>query len=582
VAYDGYNAANFPSVLPQVVVSSPAVNVPVQVLNEVAPRLTSVNPLVRPRYVPSTITYADIVAASNLNATPGHTIGLRIDNIDQGVLSRGGIDLVAADVILPGDVLTWNLPGATGLQSAFDLTAVDLDNTLTSLDPVQVTVNLVNFAPVLTRVNNIVLAEEQTPLAISYDRLKGLSDASDINGDIVCFVIKSISTNGTLKVTKAGVTTTAAVGTKVNPGDTLTWTPAVGVTGAAVQAFSVKASDGLLESADPAVNVTVQVRAWGSEYSLGGVWTVNGKLARITQSGANLTFVNENGIGSAGQFIARDRVKAVTYGTTATVDMSAADQGRLTFSNGVIWLRISLGGQWSVTSSPTTANVGKLVSIAQSGSTLSLVNAAGVTSSGALLSPTTLSAAAMGGTATFGDGVITFANGEKWTKLDLSLNYTTSAGPEIVSIVQDGTTSLKFVDRFGNVTVGNFITPTRLQDLGLSRTGTISNGQILWSDGVVWTKALVIRGTQLGYSVTQTVSITATATSITATDVAGGTVGLKLTALNTLTATSGSLRGLIGRRQGGKIVWSNGTTWQNFDFNALNALFADIQTYPRG
>jgi hypothetical protein len=581
VAYDGYNAANFPSVVPQVVVSSPAVNVPVQVLNEVAPQLTNINTLDRPRYVPSRITYDDLVSQSNLVSEPSHTIGLRIDNIDQGTLSRGGVSLSAGDVILPGDELLWNLPGATGTQAAFDLTAVDLTNTLTSLDPVQVSVNLVNIAPVLTRVNNIVLAEEQTPLTITYDRLKNQSDASDANNDVLCFVIKSISSNGTLQVTKAGVTTTATVGTKVNPGDSLIWTPAVGVTGTAVPAFSVKASDGLLESADPTVPVTVQVRAWGSEYSLGGVWTINGRLARITQDGANLTFVNENGIGSAGKFIARDRVQAATYGTTATVDMTAADQGRLLWSNGQIWLRIALGGQWSVLSSPTAANIGKLVSVAQSGSALTFVNASGMSSSGALLSPTTLSAAGMGGTASFGDGVITFANGEKWTKLDLALSYTSSAGTGTALVQQDGSTTLRFVDRLGNATQGRFLTPTRLQDLGSGRTGTISNGQIIWSDGEVWTKALVIQGTRAGTSPAQAVSLTATNSLIQATT-STETIGLQLLSLNTIRAKSGSLMGMIGRRQGGKIVWSNGVTWENFDFNALNALFADIQSYPRG
>ena len=430
-------------------------------------------------------------------------------------------------------------------------------------------------------VNNIVLAEEQTPLTITYDRLKNQSDASDANNDAICFVIKSISSNGTLQVTKAGVTTTATVGTKVNPGDSLIWTPAVGVTGTAVAAFSVKASDGLLESADPNVPVTVQVRAWGSEYSLGGVWTINGKLARITQDGANLTFVNENGIGSAGKFIARDRVQATTYGTTATVDMTAADQGRLLWSNGQIWLRIALGGQWSVLSSPTAANIGKLVSVAQSGSALTFVNASGVSSSGALLSPTTLSATGMGGTATFGDGVITFANSEKWTKLDLALSYTSSAGTGTALLQQDGTTTLRFVDRLGNTSQGRFLTPTRLQDLGSGRTGTISNGQILWSDGEVWTKALVIQGTRAGTSPAQAVSLTATNSVIQATT-SSETIGLQLMSLNTIRAKSGSLMGMIGRRQGGKIVWSNGVTWENFDFNALNALFADIQTYPRG
>jgi len=581
VAYDAYNAANFPSIVPSVVVSAPPVTVPIQVLNELAPRLTSISTLVRPRYVPSTITYADLVGNSNLQAEPGHTIGLRIDNIDQGTLTRGGVALGVGDVILPGDSLLWSLPGATDTQAAFDLTAVDLDNTLTSLDPVQVNVNLVNLAPTLTRVNNIVLAEEQTPLTITYDRLSSLSDASDPNNDAIGFVIKSINTTGTLQIITGGITRAAVVGDVLDAGESLIWTPAVGVTGTAIQAFSVKATDGLLESADPNVPVTVQVRAWGSEYSLGGIWTINGRLARITQDGANLTFVNENGIGSAGRFIARDRVQADTYGTTATVDMTVADQGRLTFSNGQIWLRISLGGQWAVLSSPTTSNVGKLVSVAQSGSTLTFVNAAGVSSSGAVVSPTTLAATGLGGTATFGDGVITFANGEKWTKLDLALNYTSSIGSQIVGVIQDGSTTLRFVDRFGNTNLGKFLTPTRVQDLGLGRTGTISNGQIIWSDGEIWSKALLIQGTRAGTSPAQAVSITATNSLIQATT-GTETIGLQLLSLNTIRGKSGSLMGLIGRRQGGKIVWSNGVTWENFDFNALNALFADIQTYPRG
>ena len=173
----------------------------------------------------------------------------------------------------------------------------------------------------------------------------------------------------------------------------------------------------------------------------------------------------------------------------------------------------------------------------------------------------------------------TFANGEKWTKLDLALSYTSSIGSQIVSVLQDGSTTLWFVNRFGNTNSGVFLTPTRLQDLGLGRTGTISNGQILWSDGEVWTKALLIKGNRAG--TTQAVSITATNSVIQATTPTE-TIGLQLLSLNTIRGKSGSLSGLIGRRQGGKIVWSNGVTWENLDFNALNALFADIQTYPRG
>jgi hypothetical protein len=37
---------------------------------------------------------------------------------------------------------------------------------------------------------------------------------------------------------------------------------------------------------------------------------------------------------------------------------------------------------------------------------------------------------------------------------------------------------------------------------------------------------------------------------------------------------------LTGTRLNGKIFWSNGQVWDNFDFNALNALFEMGTGYP--
>jgi len=34
-----------------------------------------------------------------------------------------------------------------------------------------------------------------------------------------------------------------------------------------------------------------------------------------------------------------------------------------------------------------------------------------------------------------------------------------------------------------------------------------------------------------------------------------------------------ALTGVTGNRSTGRIVWSGGTVWSEFDFNALNALF---------
>ncbi|MFM8582065.1 MAG: beta strand repeat-containing protein, partial [Planctomycetaceae bacterium] len=162
VGYDSFNAANFPTVVPSVVVSSPPVTVTVQVLGEIAPRLTTINTLVRPRFVPATITYQNLVDNSDLVFQPGNTVGFRIDRIDQGTLLRNGLAAAVGDVVLPGDTLTFNLLSATGVQDAFDVTAVDINNTLTSLDPVQVRVNLINVAPTLTRIDTLSLAEQET------------------------------------------------------------------------------------------------------------------------------------------------------------------------------------------------------------------------------------------------------------------------------------------------------------------------------------------------------------------------------------------------------------------------------------
>ena len=40
------------------------------------------------------------------------------------------------------------------------------------------------------------------------------------------------------------------------------------------------------------------------------------------------------------------------------------------------------------------------------------------------------------------------------------------------------------------------------------------------------------------------------------------------------------MAGLIGTRKNGQILWSNGTVWNNFDYNGLNALFFGVTTFP--
>ncbi|MGQ0635934.1 MAG: matrixin family metalloprotease [Planctomycetaceae bacterium] len=561
VAFDTVNSAPFD-------VSSPPVQATVNVINSAAPTLTTISTFVRPRFVDSIITYAELVAASNATVAPGHTLGFSIDSITSGSLSithSGSTTPVVpgTTVMLPGDVLTWTSPpGATGLNAAFAVRAVDVDNTLTSLDAVQVNVNLVNVAPTLSVVNPLPGGLQQTALDITYATLLGASNAFDANADPIAFRIQTLGA-GTLTITHLGVTSPVVAGsTLVVAGDTLTWTPPGSLTGNLV-AFTVTAFDGLASSS-PAVSVSVNVVPFGSAFDISGPWVVNGALARIDQAGANLTFNDQNGVGSTGSYVASNVITG-RGGLTGTIDTSTADNGRILWSDGVIWLRLSLGGPYY---NPTN---GKLTSISQNGVNLTFVNAAGATSPGAFVNATTVTAPGFGLTGTIQTGGILFSNGSFWKKLNLSPTYTVTGGT--TQVIQDGTTNLVFVNKLGGTSNGNWINSTQVTAFGL--TGTVANGTIAWSNGAVWNKNLQIFGTAGGSQV----SLLATNSQIIATNRLGQTSRITVTSPGNMTFVD---FGVTAQLLNGTLVFSNGGLWNNFDFNALDAVFSDIKTFPFG
>jgi Right handed beta helix region len=571
VNFDSFNAVNHPGFE----ASTPAVQARVNVLNSPAPVLTAISVLTRPRFVPSTITYAELRAASNATLAGGNPLSFRIESITTGtlVITKSGTSTAVAVVpgvtlVSSGDVLTWtSVPGASGARDAFNVRAIDAVTGITSLDPVLVRVRLVNVAPTLTSINTLPGGLQQTPFNITYATLLAASNAADVNNDTIRFRIDSVATNGVLTITKNGTNTPAAVTpgtTFVAPGDRLTWTPNAGVSGSAVVAFSVKADDGSLLSATP-VDVKVEVLAFGTSFNLTGPWTINNSFTRIQQTGPNLTFVNESGVGSSGTYIAYDRVSATGYGLTATIDTTTADNGRLLWSDGKIWLRLSLGGQWY-----NTAN-NQLTSIVQSDMSLTFVNEVGSASTGTFLSPSQVIAINWGNLiGSFADGKITFSNGVVWKKLNLATNYTDS--------VNGGTTTLVVVDPLGQRNNAHWINPTQITIPSLSRTGTVGNGRIVWSVGGTWNKSLQIQGTTSTAS--GPVSVTSTGTQLSVTNAVGQTSRLRyLNATTVLALDWGSLGGVIS---GSKIQWINGEVWSNFDFNAFDAVFSDVRTFPFG
>jgi hypothetical protein len=159
-------------------------------------------------------------------------------------------------------------------------------------------------------------------------------------------------------------------------------------------------------------------------------------------------------------------------------------------------------------------------------------------------------------------------------------------GKTQTQIIQNGTTTLVFVNQAGTKFNGSFTDATHFSVPGFG-TGTISNGKITWSSGEVWYENLTVTGTKNGATATP-VSITAVVSpggvTITMTD-GTNTFQARLTSANTIVITvgsSGMAAGVTGTRKNGAITWSNGVTWNNFDFNALDALFAVVQTYPFG
>jgi subtilase family serine protease len=444
-------------------------------------------------------------------------------------------------------------------------------------------------APTLSSISTLGTATGQVPFSISYATLLGDSNAQDFNNAPIQFRINSVQ-NGTLSLTHNGVTAAVVPGsTLFVSGDTLTWTSAAGVSGSAVNAFTVIAFDGTLSSSS-AVEVNINVQSITPSYNLSGPWIVNNAagtqigLGQINQNGSNLAFVNANGVSSAGQFASSNQVTASNFDNisivTATVDTSTPDNGRILWSDGTVWLRVSLAGQYSVavpgSSTPT------LASITQNGTALTLIN--GATTNSATVSSASLLTVSLGGgstaTATYANGKISFSNnGQVWTKLDLPANYTNQAGAA-VHILQNGA-SLIFVDKFGNTSAGFWNTPTQVVATGWgNELGTVSNGTIVWQGGIIWSENISLNGAANGTGTTQ---IAAAPSLVTVLDYVNASTNNPVhvvetgtnnvifvdalgnmasgTIINSTQAATPHFPGQVATFYSNEVVWSGGTVW---------------------
>src|SRR5579863_10163470 len=243
--------------------SSSAVQVTMHV--QALPTLTTISTLViAAPQVPFSISYATLLADSNAQDSNGAAIQFYINGVQNGTLTitHNGVTMaVVAGTTLfgTGDSLTWTGPAGVTGSAVNSFTVTAFDGVFSSSSAVQVTMH-VQALPTLTTISTLGIAAPQVPFSISYATLLADSNAQDSNSAAIQFYINGVQ-NGTLTITHNGVTTAVVAGTTLlGTGDSLTWTGPAGVTGSAVNAFTVTAYDGSLSSSTP-VQVTIHVQA---------------------------------------------------------------------------------------------------------------------------------------------------------------------------------------------------------------------------------------------------------------------------------------------------------------------------------
>lgn len=259
--------------------STPPVQVRIDV-NPVphSPTLTTIQTISGVKNAPTTITYAQLLAASNaadvddvlVNGVPTDPLTnlplkFEITTVTNGTLVVNGTTTVTTETTLgnnpqigPGDTIVWTPdPGLTGVTAAFGVLAFDggagatpYSGSAAIVNSVTVRVNLANTPPTLTSVSTLTGGVPGTPYSISYAALLAAANEADANGDSVTFRIGAVSA-GTLQIrTGSGPLSAATAGTSVGPGQTLVWTPPANANGVS-PAFTVVAFDGTDPSTTP-------------------------------------------------------------------------------------------------------------------------------------------------------------------------------------------------------------------------------------------------------------------------------------------------------------------------------------------
>ncbi|MDB6024967.1 MAG: hypothetical protein JWM68_1190 [Verrucomicrobiales bacterium] len=281
-----------------------------------------------------TITHTNLANAADDADVESSYRGFRIESVSSGTLTLNGSPVVPTiTTFYPPQSVVWTpATNANGLVAAF--TVKVSDSVAVSTNTVQVYVNVaaVNDAPTLTSVSTLLSAWQDTAFGLSYDTLAAASDEADVESP-VSFRIEGL-TSGTL--TKNG-TNVVTGSTLLSTNESLIWTPASGVTGLAVGAFTVRAYDGSLASAN-AVQVNVRVTAITNTLTVTRESSTNGLggVAEIPTGNNVLTFHADTIDAALGQTFALTNAGTGMIGLRIT-SLALFSQVEQTLSSNAVW-----------------------------------------------------------------------------------------------------------------------------------------------------------------------------------------------------------------------------------------------------
>ncbi|MFZ9519255.1 MAG: hypothetical protein ACO3A4_02155, partial [Silvanigrellaceae bacterium] len=233
------------------------VTVYVQGANE-APVLANVNTISGGREdTPMILTYETLKGSSDLFDKDSGQVYFKVTSLENGLTLKGGVPVQIGTLVGPGEFVSWT-PSANANGSLSPFKMVAYDGELESTSPVAVTVSVapVNDVPTLRAAVTVLDGLEDSPTNFSNGRLKEITEAADVDLNVLTFKVTGINQGALTRSNGIAVN----VGDVIPADETISWRPPLDAVGVQVpvQAFRVAAYDGI-EFSQLETQISVQV-----------------------------------------------------------------------------------------------------------------------------------------------------------------------------------------------------------------------------------------------------------------------------------------------------------------------------------